>query len=107
MTTKDVFEICSMICDKHINKNPDACFKYNDKQYLYTDFKAELDKLKEWLYPVNTHCVKLTVDCQHCIHYKSYQHIESGTSVRTMRCNLDNLPKQPNHYCGYGEESES
>lgn len=107
MTIKDVFEVCSMICDKHINKNPNACFTYQGKQYSYADFQAELNKFKEWVYPVNTHSVKLCVDCKHCIHYKSYQHIEGGRSVSTMRCALDNLPKQPTHYCGYGEEAET
>lgn len=104
MNLKTVFEICSQICDKHIDKNPNACITYEDKRIPYTDIKHELDNIKEWCYPTESNNLRKCTYCQDCKHYKPYTHIQGGTKVTVYRCSFDNLPKQPEHFCGYAEE---
>lgn len=104
MNLKDVFQICCDICDKHIEKSPKACIRYGDDLIKYTDLRAELETIKDWCYPMETKELRKCIFCRNCTHYKPYTHIQGGSKVTVYRCDLDNLPKQPNHYCGYGIE---
>ncbi len=106
MNLKDLFEICSMICDKHIDRNPMACVVYEDNKILYTDIKQELNNLKDWCFPMDSKCIKKCTLCKDCKHYVAYTkstYNHPKASVAYM-CDLDNLPKKADHYCGYGEE---
>lgn len=100
MTLKKLFDVCSMICDKHIAKNENACVTYQNEQVRYTEIKAEIEKVRDWCYNMNTSNLKQCTNCQSCVHYKT---LAKGTQI-TSSCELDNLPKAPDHYCGYAKE---
>lgn len=104
MDLKELFTLCSMICDKHIAKNPNACITLDDTKHRYVDIKDDLDNLIGWCYPMDTKEIKKCVMCSKCRHYKVVNKLSSGRSVVTFVCDLDKLPKNKDHFCGYGEE---
>lgn len=100
MDLKILFTLCSKICDKHIDKNPEACISLDRNKYSYTDIKQALENVKSWCYPIDTASIKKVTLCSNCKHY---QEIKNG-KVKTWQCDKDNTPKSKDHYCGYGEE---
>lgn len=104
MDLKSLFKICSMICDKHIAKNPQACIAYEGRKYLYTTIKQDLENLLGWCYPMDTREIKKCVMCSKCRHYQPATKTSTNHQSVTFICDLDKMPKKPNHYCGYGEE---
>lgn len=103
MTLKKLFDICSMICDKHIAKNEKACVTYQEEQVRYTEIKSELEKVRDWCYNMNTSNLKQCTECKDCIHYKT---MAKGTQVSQF-CELDNQQKPPVHYCSFAKEKQS
>lgn len=103
MNLKDVFQICADICDKHIEKNPNARIKYGDGAIKYTDLKDELEKIRDWCYPMETKTLHKCICCKDCTYYKPYTHIQGGSKVKTYRCTLDNAVKPEDHYCSFAK----
>ena len=101
MNLKDLYEMCSLICDKHLAKNADACLTYKDQKIPYSMIKEELEKVRDWCYPLETRNIKKCTFCKDCIHYKSYT---QASRAHIYMCSLDMKPKEKTHYCAYGEE---
>ena len=108
MTLRELFELCSAVCDKHINKNPNAGIQTNDGAIFYTDLKAEIEKVKDWCYPnMDTDRLKLVVRCQECSYYQPCTQVAPHSQPQvTMRCNLTGEMTPKNHYCSYAREKE-
>lgn len=106
MDLKELFTLCSMICDKHIDKNPNACVSLNGTKHLYTDIKQDLENLLGWCYPMDTKEIKKCVMCSKCRHYTPTNRLSQGRTIVTYVCDLDKMPKKHDHYCGYGEEKD-
>lgn len=104
MTLKMLFDICSMICDKHIAKNENACVSYKDEQVRYTEIKSELEKVRDWCYNMNTTNLRQCTQCKDCAHYLITGTITKGEPKTKATCELDNQYKSPEHYCGFAKE---
>lgn len=101
MTLKKLFDVCSMVCDKHISKNPDACVTYKDEKVRYTEIKEELEKVRDWCYNMNTTKLRQCTQCKDCVHYKITATVSKGV---TNSCELDNQYKPPEHFCSFAKE---
>lgn len=109
MNLKTLLSACSIVCDKHIAKNEQAIVRVEDNPILYTDLKAEIEKVKEWCYhDFDTDTIKQIIPCKKCVHYKMCTTCVPGKPKPqvTYRCSFDNEVKQPTHFCGYAKEVE-
>jgi hypothetical protein len=108
MNLKNLIKMCSIICDKHIAKNPNACLTFENNKYLYTDIKKELDNLCGWCFPMETKEIRRCVFCSNCKNYlPGAQAVHNHPNVKVQFiCKLDKMPKKPDHYCGYGERND-
>ena len=113
MKLLDLFKACSLVCDKHIAKNENACVRMDDALIPYTELKAEIEKVKDWCYPdLATEKLKKIVPCKECAHYKMCTTMIANNPKPQVayRCSFDNDTKPANHYCSYavpkdGEEN--
>lgn len=108
MKLNTLFEACSLVCDKHIAKNENACVRISDDTLIpYTELKCEIDKVRDWCYPdLATERLKKIVTCKECVHYNMCTTIipNNPKPQVTHRCRLDNEIKDGNHFCGYAKE---
>lgn len=98
MKLKVLFTACSRLCRKKAEEQPNSGFKCNEGKFTYTQIAEELDKLKEWCYPLDTTKLKIHLECCDCAHYKKFRHRDRAI---VMLCELDKSPKDKTHYCGY------
>lgn len=106
MNLRQIFAACRAVTQRALKNSPQGAVRRKDgSTFTYQELKQALIDLEGWCYSGSCDVRKVTL-CKNCKQYKRYKRKEDKFTKGTYLCALDKRRKDPEHFCGFGEEKE-